>query len=197
MDAFSSLFPINQIGSDGFAWWIGQVESSTYRSDGGKDPKRSGRYKVRIVGHHPKTCTAVPTEDLPWAITMMPVTDPYAAGATRSKTPRLESGDWVVGFFLDREQQQPVIMGSIGQVANAGPEPVEDPNPGDGCKSFTTFKDPEVRQVDAPADDGDFNPSNAGHPLVGGNSEDVEEGPRKDVGTIIPRRCSEGIAANA
>lgn len=185
MDAFSSLFPINQIGSDGFAWWIGQVESSTYRSDGGKDPKRSGRYKVRIVGHHPKTCTAVPTEDLPWAITMMPVTDPYAAGATRSKTPRLESGDWVVGFFLDREQQQPVIMGSIGQVANAGPEPVEDPNPGDGCKSFTTFKDPEVRQVDAPADDGDFNPSNAGHPLVGGNSEDVEEGPKPSLITNL------------
>ena len=42
MDALSSLFPMHQIGSDGFAWWIGQVESSTYRSDGGKDPKRSG-----------------------------------------------------------------------------------------------------------------------------------------------------------
>ena len=53
MDALSSLFPMHQIGSDGFAWWIGQVETPTYRNDGEKDPKRSGRYKVRIVGHHP------------------------------------------------------------------------------------------------------------------------------------------------
>jgi len=138
MDPLSHLYPIHQIGSDGFSWWIGQVVSPTFRSDGTKDPKRSGRYKVRIVGHHPKSCNAVAVDDLPWAITMMPVTSPYSAGAVRSSTPRLEPGDWVIGFFLDREQQQPVIMGSIGQVANAG-ELEEDPDPSGNCKDFKTF----------------------------------------------------------
>ena len=186
MDALSSLFPMHQIGSDGFAWWIGQVETPTYRNDGEKDPKRSGRYKVRIVGHHPKSCTAVPTADLPWAITMMPVTDPYAAGATRSKSPRLEPGDWVVGFFLDREQQQPVIMGSIGQVANAAPEIVEDPTPGEGCKNFTTFLDPEVRQSDQPVDEGDFSSVEAGVPLSGGDNDDIDdEGPKPSLITNL------------
>ena len=27
MDGMSGLYPINQIGSDGFSWWIGQIES--------------------------------------------------------------------------------------------------------------------------------------------------------------------------
>ena len=70
-----------------------------------KDQKRSGRYKVRIIGHHPRSCNAVKSSDLPWAITMMPVTTPYSSGAVRSATPQLEPGDWVIGFFLDKEQQ--------------------------------------------------------------------------------------------
>ena len=48
--SLSSLYPIHKIGSDGFSWWIGQVE--TNKKD---DPKRSGRYRVRIIGQHLKT----------------------------------------------------------------------------------------------------------------------------------------------
>lgn len=57
----SSLFPSHQVGSDGFNWWIGQIESNS--SD---DPKKSGRYKVRIVGQHLKDCNSTATKDLPW-----------------------------------------------------------------------------------------------------------------------------------
>ena len=78
MQGLNQLYPMNQIGSDGFAWWIGQIESPMHSEDGkeNKDPKRSGRYKVRIIGHHPRSCQAVESKDLPWAITMMPVTTP-------------------------------------------------------------------------------------------------------------------------
>ena len=139
MDALSSLFPMHQIGSDGFSWWIGQVETPTYRNDGEKDPKRSGRYKVRIVGHHPKSCTAVPTADLPWAITMMPVTNPHIAGGHASVSDQLEEGVWVVGFFLDNEKQQPVIMGSIGRVAGSSDEETPSDRDPNECHSFKTF----------------------------------------------------------
>ena len=47
--ALSSLFPIHQIGADGFSWWIGQIESNK-----NEDPKNSGRYKVRIEPHDGK-----------------------------------------------------------------------------------------------------------------------------------------------
>ena len=46
----NGLYPVNQIGGDGFQWWIGQIES-----DKKGDFKQSGRYKVRIVGHHPSS----------------------------------------------------------------------------------------------------------------------------------------------
>ena len=179
MEGLNQLYPIHQIGSDGFAWWIGQIESPMHSKDGEdvKDPKRSGRYKVRIIGHHPRSCSAVESKDLPWAITMMPVTTPYSAGAVRSATPQLEPGDWVVGFFLDHYEQQPVIMGSIGQVANSGAPPEEDPNPGKGCKNLTTFIDENVRQLDQdPSPPVEVGPAEAGVPLQGEQSEGITNG---------------------
>tara|TARA_B100000085_G_scaffold17790_1_gene15333 strand:+ start:1979 stop:4840 length:2862 start_codon:yes stop_codon:yes gene_type:complete len=138
MDALSSLYPTNQIGSDGFAWWIGQIES-----DKQGDFKQSGRYRVRIVGYHPQSCDVVHTNDLPFASTMMPVTNPHTPGGSTSVSDQLGPGVWVVGFFLDIDKQQPVIMGSIGRVANSkGTSDDEDPTPGEtGCKSFTTYVD--------------------------------------------------------
>ena len=140
--ALSSLYPTHQIGADGFNWFIGQIES-----DKDKDPKGSGRYRVRIVGHHPKTCEIVSSETLGWAQTMMPVTNPHTPGGATSVSDQLESGTWVVGFFLDSEKQQPMIIGSIGRVANSTDEEDEDPTPGtDSCKSFTTFVKPDNKK---------------------------------------------------
>ena len=134
----SSLFPVNQIGSDGFSWWIGQIESEK-----GADPKNSGRYRVRIVGVHLKDCDATPTESLPWAQVMMPVTSPFTDGGTTGATVDLRQGNWVVGFYVDNDRQKPIIMGSIGHTAGATQKSnVEsDPNPGSTCKSFTTYID--------------------------------------------------------
>ena len=150
MDGLSSLYPTNQIGSDGFSWWLGQIESE--RKD---DVKESGRYRVRIVGLHPKTCDVVKSEDLPWAVTMMPVTNPHLTGGHASVSDQLEPGCWVVGFFLDTDKQQPVIMGTIGRTAGSTDEELpEDPTPGEsGCKSFTTFLSQNASAADQPVTD--------------------------------------------
>lgn len=123
--SLSSLYPIHQIGSDGFSWWIGQVE--TNKKD---DPKRSGRYRVRIIGQHLKTGdNATSTEELPWAHIMMPVTTPFIEGGTGGASPGLQRGCFVVGFYLDNDKQRPVIMGSIGGVKGATKESFQDDNP--------------------------------------------------------------------
>ena len=62
-NALNELYPVHQIGSDGFNWWIGQIEQ-----DHRKDPKKSGRCKVRIVGLHPQTCDIVDDDDLPLSL---------------------------------------------------------------------------------------------------------------------------------
>ena len=132
--ALNELYPIHQIGSDGFKWWIGQVEEPSHN-----DPKGSGRCKVRIVGIHPKSCSAVENKDLPWAITVMPVTNPHQIGACVSVSDQLEKGVWVTGFFLDNEQQHPCIIGSIGGVANSVDKRPEGEDPSKECNSFESF----------------------------------------------------------
>ena len=145
--ALQSLYPVNQIGSDGFNWWIGQVEKSSR-----EDPKVSGRCKVRIIGIHPQSCNSVSDDDLPWAITMMPVTSPHRPGGLTSVTPKLRTGDWVVGFFMDQEKQQPIIMGTVGRVSNSTNTATAEKDTADeGCNSFTTYLDANRKAFDAPA----------------------------------------------
>ena len=126
----SSLFPVNQIGSDGFNWWIGQVESNKH-----DDPKNSGRYRVRIVGQHLKDCDATPTTELPWANVMMPVTAPFTDGGVTGASVDLRQGNWVIGFYMDADKQKPIIMGSIGHTAGSTlvKNYEKDPNPGGSC----------------------------------------------------------------
>ena len=146
----SSLLKTNQIGADGFNWWIGQVETSNT-----DDPKKSGRYRVRIVGHHLKSGQATPTKELPWAQVMMPVTTPFTDGGVTGATVNLQQGNWVLGFFLDNDKQKPIILGSIGHTAGATEVLNQDPNPGSQEKGFTTYTHPKTkpeahRSVDSP-----------------------------------------------
>ena len=48
----SQLIPTQRIGSDGFSWWVGQVEGTAADE---KNNKGGYRFKVRIVGDHPKS----------------------------------------------------------------------------------------------------------------------------------------------
>ena len=97
----------NFLGHDGFIWWIGIVEDIN-------DPLTLGRCKVRCFGYHPaKSTNLVPTEDLPWALTIHPLNTPNLYG-----TPRL--GEWVFGFFLDSlSAQEPAILGYLPAIPEA------------------------------------------------------------------------------
>ena len=130
----------NFVGRDGFYWWMGQIETEKGAQEKGDD-----RYKVRIVGQHLKDCDAVPYEDLPWAIVMMPSTAPRREGNGDYQSVKYKAGDWVVGFFLDGiEGQSPVIMGSIGQQYKASDTHLGKQKPDSTCLAFTTFMESEV-----------------------------------------------------
>jgi hypothetical protein len=120
-----TLFNPGFLGAS-FNWWIGQIASdSTWRDNmlpgkfESKDqiPGWGRRYKVRIIGLHDQGETEIPSDQLPWAQIMYPVT---AGGgqAHASQTANLRQGMFVFGFFLDeKEQQVPVIMGVLGNNA--------------------------------------------------------------------------------
>ena len=112
-----------QFLGQGFNWWIGQVADDSYWRDNinsgkfeDKDsvPGWGYRYKVRIFGLHDWGEDSIPSENLPWANIMYPVT---AGGYQQNsgQTPMIRQGNIVFGFFLDgSEQEQPVIMGVMG-----------------------------------------------------------------------------------
>ena len=117
-----ALFNQQYLGQ-GFNWWIGQVADDSYWRDninpGKFEDKQSVpgwgyRYKVRIFGLHDAGEEGIKSEELPWANIMYPVT----AGAylqASGQTPMIRQGNIVFGFFLDGpEQQEPVIMGVMG-----------------------------------------------------------------------------------
>ena len=93
------------MGQDGFNWFIGVVEDRA-------DPEYASRVKVRCLGYHTADIQKIPTEDLPWASVMMPVTAGANSGIGFSPHFLLE-GTWVVGFFRDPAKQEPVIIGAI------------------------------------------------------------------------------------
>jgi hypothetical protein len=72
-----------------------------------------GRYRVRCYGYHTKDKEEIPTDKLPWATPMVPITSASMTESGQSAT-GLYQGSWVVGFFRDGSNaQDPVIMGSI------------------------------------------------------------------------------------
>jgi len=93
------------MGQDGFTWFIGVVEDRA-------DPLKAGRVRVRCLGYHTPDIQKIPTDTLPWASVMMPVTAGGNSGIGFSPHFLIE-GTWVVGFFRDDAEQEPVIMGAL------------------------------------------------------------------------------------
>jgi hypothetical protein len=86
-------------GKNGFIWWVGVVEKIS-------DPLKLGRCKVRCAGWHTDNKSLLPTDNLPWAQSSLPV------NARDTYPPR--EGDMVFGFFFDGENaQQPVVLGVL------------------------------------------------------------------------------------
>ena len=111
-------FVSNNFTNNAFRWFTGVVEDV-------RDPEEKGRVKVRCYGYHSDSRADIPTEDLPFAHVMMPITSASVSGIGQSATGVLP-GSWVVGFFRDGEAcQDPLILGTIPSSTPATKNPVE------------------------------------------------------------------------
>lgn len=98
------------------------------------DPLRLGRCQVRVVGLHTHDKSQLPTADLPWAVPLQPVTSAAMNGIGFSPLGPVE-GSSVVIMFADEDQQQPIILGTVGGIPSL-PAPVD--NDDDGPISGST-----------------------------------------------------------
>jgi len=104
--------PNDYMGKMDFVWWHGVVEDNN-------DPLKIGRCRVRIYGFHTDDKNLIPTESLPWASVMQPITSAAISGKGQSPTGILP-GTWVVGFFRDGPHaQDPIIMGTVAGIPTA------------------------------------------------------------------------------
>lgn len=79
------------------------------------DPLKLGRCQVRIVGLHTDDKLVLPTEDLPWAYPMQPVTSAAINGIGWTPIGPVP-GTWVVVVFRDEDQQHPIMIGTVGGI---------------------------------------------------------------------------------
>ena len=134
------------MGQDGFNWFVGVVEDRA-------DPEKASRVRVRCVGYHTADNKKIPTEDLPWASVMMPVTAGANSGIGFSPHFLLE-GTWVVGFFRDPAKQEPVIIGAL---------------PGKNTSKTTNFTiaaSSKLGGFSSPKDGGGFKDPNSKYPTA-------------------------------
>ena len=107
-------------------WWIGRIaDNSSWRDNelSGKFenpnaiPGFGKRYKVRIMGVHDASEDVLPSDQLPWANIMYPVTAGGGQGGS-FQSANLRQGMFVFGFYMDgQDMQVPVIMGVLGNNA--------------------------------------------------------------------------------
>ena len=79
------------------------------------DPLQLGRCQVRIVGLHTHDKTQLPTNELPWALPVQQIGSAAMNGIGYTPVGPVE-GTTVIIMFADEDQQQPIILGTIGGI---------------------------------------------------------------------------------
>ena len=98
------------------------------------DPIQANRIKVRAFGYHNENKDILPTENLPWAMVVIPATqsgipDSHEGGDEKfdgiTTSLGIMVGNYVCGFFQDPDQQIPIILGSVPGFTNIQDEDQE------------------------------------------------------------------------
>ena len=87
------------------------------------DPLKLGRCQVRVVGLHTHDKSQLPTSELPWAHPMQSVTSAAMNGIGFSPIGPVE-GTSVIIIFADTDNQQPIMIGTVGGIPSA-PAPID------------------------------------------------------------------------
>jgi hypothetical protein len=74
-------------------------------------PIKDGRVRVRIFGIHSEDKSLVPTNTLPWAELIQPLTFGYGSGIGITSVPR--TGSWVFVILENDNPNNPIIVGGV------------------------------------------------------------------------------------
>jgi len=124
------------MGKGGFVWWQGVVEDR-------HDPLYLGRCRVRVLGWHSEDKSEQPTDGLPWAYPVAPITSASQTGVGTTPLGPVE-GTWVIGFYRDGEDgQEPMFFGTIGGIPELDAKGVNSERGSYGGQGFLDPRLPE------------------------------------------------------
>ena len=132
--------------------WIGQIaDDSSWRDNmlAGKFqspqtiPGWGRRYKVRIMGVHDQQQETIPDDQLPWANIEYPVTAGSGIGGA-FQTSQIRQGMFVMGEWMDEDEQVPMITGLLGNNAQTAFEMATGMTGGEAFKPFSGFAEVKI-----------------------------------------------------
>jgi predicted chitinase len=165
------------------------------------DPLRLGRCQVRVVGLHTHDKTALPTEDLPWAVPMQPVTSAAMNGIGWTPLGPVE-GTWVVVVFTNEDNQQPIMMGTLGGIPQKDGVSVDADDDGIILKDEGSETTPTQNSNVVTTGSGAVLTDGSGNPVTTGTAATPTAipgpGPYESKGGVkIPANATKGIQAIA
>lgn len=122
-------------------FYTGVVESRS-------DPLELGRCQVRVVGLHTHDKTQLPTQQLPWATPVQPIGSAAMNGIGYTPVGPVE-GTTVIIMYADSDQQQPIMLGTIGGIPHA-PQAISDDDSAQVVQPYV-LKDIILRTIDGPS----------------------------------------------
>jgi hypothetical protein len=100
---------VKQAGKKNFNWFFARVEDRD-------DPLQLGRFRIRCFNLHTEDKAKLPTDMLPWATPIQPVSS-AAFGEIGASPTGIVVGSTVMGFFADDEEGQiPIILGTFAGI---------------------------------------------------------------------------------
>lgn len=112
------------------------------------DPLQLGRCQVRIVGLHTHDKTQLPTNELPWALPVQQIGSAAMNGIGYTPVGPVE-GTTVIIMFADEDQQQPIILGTIGGIPQA-PTAIDDDDNSSPVEDSSEVSKIELRTIVGP-----------------------------------------------
>lgn len=104
---------MNNFYGDNTRWFVGDVKSVS-------DPLELGRIQVRVHGIHSDNQIDIPDANLPWAQTVVPITEGGTKGIGNNLG--IKVGALVFGIFLDgMDSQLPLVLGSMPKYEEGSP----------------------------------------------------------------------------
>jgi hypothetical protein len=127
---------------DQIRWFVGDVTSIS-------DPLQMGRVRVRVTGIHQNNEQEIPSDNLPWAQTVVPVTQGGTKGL--GNILGIQVGARVFGIFMDgMNSQLPLVLGSMPKYEDGSAGDRSTPQLARGTNTITKTPDTVTSEPNSP-----------------------------------------------